>query len=379
MTNFERILSMLKDANYNEKQGIFDYFLNALQHGLSLNKEDKNLFTDYAEKELTALQATLSQIKSYKEKDPLLVCSEALLTALVMVFPTPDLLPAGLKTECKDTARILSEERYIEHALNKMFSQQTLREDQMERLILSVKETDEEYQKGRLYAGLHHYRGNFSILSEKDRTQLSDFMTEEMKRYLATSPREEDSETNLELLADLCKHFPQEDTEFCLRQMLSSENRDILYYATESLLALNKQIPEEPMKILAKDLVSASMTYQMLQNHGVAYLFPEEYTDEIYLAKSDMIHWLTFPTELGQVPDDIEYLGKVKKLFSKEVFHVFRFRSNSDTLGEELKYKWLIGWSSNDGGTFSEFEEYTAFEQDTPQKTLKAIRKRILG
>ena len=97
------------------------------------------------------------------------------------------------------------------------------------------------------------------------------------------------------------------------------------------------------------------------------------------MAKSDLVRWLTFPTELGKVPDEIVYLGRVKKLFSREVFHVFKFRSDSDTLADENKNKWLVGWSSEEGGTFSEFEELAQFEKDTPEKTLKCLKKRIVG
>ena len=88
------------------------------------------------------------------------------------------------------------------------------------------------------------------------------------------------------------------------------------------------------------------------------------------------MHWLTYPTELGKAPDEIEYLGKAE--VKKEVFHIFRFKSDSNNLGDDLKGKWLIGWSSNDGGTFSEFDEYEKFKKETPEKTVKNIKKKIL-
>ena len=71
----------------------------------------------------------------------------------------------------------------------------------------------------------------------------------------------------------------------------------------------------------------------------------------------------------------IEYLGKVKK---KEIYHVFRYTSNSDNLGEDLQGKWLIGWSNNEGGTFSNFDLYSNFEQKTVEKTLKVIKRKLL-
>jgi hypothetical protein len=95
----------------------------------------------------------------------------------------------------------------------------------------------------------------------------------------------------------------------------------------------------------------------------------------VYLAKSDLVHWLTYPTELGKEPEQIEFIGKVKK---KEDYYVFRYISDSDNLGEDLQGKWLIGWSNAEGGTFSNFDLYSDFEKKTPEKTLKNIKKRLL-
>ena len=117
------------------------------------------------------------------------------------------------------------------------------------------------------------------------------------------------------------------------------------------------------------------MTYAILKMHGKTHLFPAELATEEYLAKSDLVHWLTYPTELGKEPDQIEYLGKVKK---KEIYHVFRYKSDSDNLGEDLQGKWLIGWSNNEGGTFSNFDLYSDFEQKTVEKTLKVIKRKLL-
>jgi len=94
-----------------------------------------------------------------------------------------------------------------------------------------------------------------------------------------------------------------------------------------------------------------------------------------YLAKSNMVRWLVYPTELGKYPDRIELLGKVKK---KEEYYIFRFSSDSENLGDELKGKWLIGWASDEGGTFSNFDLYESYEKKTVEKTLKFIKKKLL-
>jgi len=78
-------------------------------------------------------------------------------------------------------------------------------------------------------------------------------------------------------------------------------------------------------------------------------------------------------------PEEIEYIGKITYLFSKEAYYVFKYRSNSDTLDDNLRNKWLIGWSSEDGGTFSNFDEYALYEKNTINATLKNIKKKLIG
>ncbi len=154
---------------------------------------------------------------------------------------------------------------------------------------------------------------------------------------------------------------------------------DINAYAVKSLINRGAAVPQSVMDALAKDLEYANMTYFFLHQAGKTELFPAEYATEEYLAKSDLVHWLMFPTELGKAPNEIEYIGKIKYLFKKEVFHVFKYRSDSDTLEDELKNKWLIGWSSDEGGTFSNFDKYADYAKSTKAATLKIIKKKLLG
>ena len=101
-----------------------------------------------------------------------------------------------------------------------------------------------------------------------------------------------------------------------------------------------------------------------------------ELRDPIYLAKSDLVQWLAYPTELGKCPDEIEFLGQTKK--KGEIYHIFRFKSDSENLDEESQNVWLVGWAGNEGGTFSHFDLYKDYDKGTVEKTVKYIRKKIL-
>ena len=135
-------------------------------------------------------------------------------------------------------------------------------------------------------------------------------------------------------------------------------------------------IADDPIAALADNLEFADLTYHALSRHGMADRFPAQYRDPGSLAKSNMVRWLTYPTELGKVPDAIEFIGQTKK--KGEVFHIFRYRSDSDNLDDELKGQWLIGWSGSEGGTFSNFDPLVEFEKKTSEKTVRYIRRKLL-
>jgi len=185
----------------------------------------------------------------------------------------------------------------------------------------------------------------------------------------------EDTVNYLELACDICKHFISDSTAPILYKIFELGKNNISFYAVETLITAKKSVPNEVIYALAGDIEYAELTYSVLKSHKLLHLFPAEFSNEEYLAKSNLTRWLLYPTELGKLPDKIEYLGKVKK---KEVFHILRFTSDSDNLEDALKGKWLIGWASEDGGTFSNFDLYENFEQKTLDKTLKFIKKKLL-
>lgn len=69
-------------------------------------------------------------------------------------------------------------------------------------------------------------------------------------------------------------------------------------------------------------------------------------------------------------------LGDIKVKGVK--YYIFKYKSNSDNLSDDLKNEWLIGWSNLGGGTFSNFDRLCDYEQKNLEKTLKMIKKKLL-
>ena len=228
-----------------------------------------------------------------------------------------------------------------------------------------------------LFLGLAHHQQEMSKLDGDAEQAMADYIVGETRRLMALEG--DDAWNTLELIADVSKYFADDNVIAALKDLLRLGRNHINAYAVDTLCGFGIDVPQSVIEALARDLEYANTTYHILQRQGKTALFPAECATEEYLAKSDMVRWLTFPTELGKAPDEIVYIGKIKQLFKKEVFHVFKYRSDSDTLEDALKNKWLVGWSSNEGGTFSNFDEFAPFEKEPTEKALKLIKKKLIG
>lgn len=383
MSQFDSVLSSMKNEAYPTKKQLLEYTLRIVQNiqknKKALDQDDKTAILEYAYSEVDAFLLAIPNALSYKEKDLIFACEDLVLGLIMHLCPTPSEIPQDVLAKINMLVETVAKERYIETALDNLFKQDLIGEIEVTHLLSLVNQTEDEYQKGMLYSGLVHYKEEISKFSDDAKALITFHLTVELKRYLSRDQLTTDCVNNLELIADICRHFADGAIIGLLQEVLKQGYNNINYYATDTLLSLGQNVPTEIIVALAHNLEYANLTYGLLTKFDKQDLFPKECSTPEYLAKSDIVHWLMYPTELGKEPDEIEYIGKITYLFKKEVYYVFKYRSNSDTLDDNLKNKWLIGWSSKDGGTFSNFDEYALYEKATIDATLKNIKKKLIG
>lgn len=378
MAQLDEMIATMKTVDYKERKQFLEYFLRLTeQAGHKIQQEDKDALLGYAYEEVDNMLKAIPEATSYKEKDLIFECEDLLLGIVMNLVRLPEKLPQDKLMKIRELTELVNAERYLERTLDSIFEQPAITEMDINRLLYWARQSVDEYQKGKLFLGLVHYRQKLSRLDAGAKQAMMGYITSELHRLMVLDS--EDSWNTLELLADVSRFFADETVIDALTALLRLGRNHINCYAVDTLIGLGCEVPQAVIDALARDLEYANLTYSMLQNSGKTDLFPAECATEEYLAKSDLVHWLTYPTELGKAPDEIVYIGRIKQLFKKEVFHVFKFRSDSDTLGEELRNKWLVGWSSNEGGTFSNFDEFAPFEMETTEKTLKLIKKKLIG
>lgn len=378
MSKFDEIIATLKTVDYNEKMQFLEYLVRmAEQAKHQFSQEDKDALLTYAYGEVENMLKAIPEAVSYKEKDLIFACENFLLGIVMHLCDSPTKLPQEKLLKIKALTELVNQERYIETTLDSIFEQTTITKTDINRLLYWVRQTSDEYQKSMLFLGLAHHQKEMSKLDSDAEKTMADYIAGEMRRLMVLGG--EDAWNTLALMADVSKYFADDNVIAALIDLLQLGRNHINSYAVDTLCGMGVDIPQSVIETLARDLEYANTTYHILQRQGKTALFPAECATEEYLAKSDMVRWLTYPTELGKVPDEIVYIGKIKQLFKKEIFHVFKYRSDSDTLGENLKNKWLVGWSSDEGGTFSNFDEFAPFEKESTEKTLKLIKKKLIG
>lgn len=376
MTDFKSIIEKLRStSSFSEKNSFLTVILRSYQNKRGkMKSKDKSELSAFVFEEIPNLITLIPTLKTYKEKDEVFRYEDTILGIVMLCHASPAEISETNLNNIEMLTALVDQERFVENAIDSIFTDGRNDKAAIDRLIGIISPLKDEYQKGLFYQGLFHYAEAIQNLPTDSKMVLSEYIISELKRYIHTA-LDETIINNLEFACDISKYFINDSIVPLLYDILKIGKNNINYYAVSTLVNAGQAVPADTVEALAKDLVYADMTYSLLNGCGLISLFPKEFSDPVYLAKSDLVHWLTYPTELGKEPEQIEFLGKVKK---KEDYYVFRYISDSDNLGEDLQGKWLIGWSNAEGGTFSNFDLYSYFEKKTPEKTLKNIKKRLL-
>ena len=376
MSILNHTLTLIRETEkYAEKSKLLAFLLHNISHKkLHFSPEAKLEFSSFIFEEIEHLIQLIPTIDSYKEKDFLFEYEYHLQNAIMVCFRCADDLSEEQRNRIDTLLAIMNKERFLENMVDEIFAKKKYDEESIKYLIAMTGLTKDEYHKGKLYQGLLHYQRNLLKVPENLRDLIGAHIQSEMNRYLDNTMTV-DTENNLELICDICRYFRKDRFVEPLQKALWLGNMHIRFYAIATLLTFNCDVPTSVIASLANDMEYANLTYGLLKRYRKEKFFPAELSTPEYLAQSDLVRWLSYPSELGQAPDDIEYIGKVRK---RGTYYIFRFRSNSENLDEETRGQWLIGWSEAKGGTFSNFDLYSNYKQLTNDKTVKYIKKKLL-
>lgn len=366
-----------KEESYEEKANVTQFVCRMLQDAKHPPKHDvAQGLTDFAISEIQELIKLIPATSTYKDKDELFGYADALLSLVMLADPNKSIITEKQIDAIQELIKVNNAERTLENAVSDAFEREHIDVSDINAAIKITEAVTEPYRRGLFFFGLHHYSEKLDALSDDAKAALAEFTAKEFDMLLGKGELCEDEKNYLEYAVDVCKHYYTDELGDALERIIDVSENSVCYYAVDTLIGHGRSASASVIGKLARDLSYANITHFMLEKHRKLDLFPKDCLDPDYLAKSDMVHWLEYPTELGKRPDKIELLGVASK--DGETFRIFKYMSDSDTLDDENKNVWLIGWSGDDGGTFSTFAKLSDYEKKTPEKTLKHIVKKLI-
>lgn len=168
---------------------------------------------------------------------------------------------------------------------------------------------------------------------------------------------------------------PSASTFALLEQGESVRDPRLALFAIASTVRLGREPGRPSLEAVAADSETRGLLLSRLAAAGRRDLFPPTQLTQEKLAESDMVRWLTFPTELGRAPDEIELMKTAR--FETDggagSYYLFRFRTHPPHWS--AKDGWMAGISgpffdaegpSPDGGgdTFSRFTKWDELTAD---------------
>lgn len=135
-----------------------------------------------------------------------------------------------------------------------------------------------------------------------------------------------------------------------------NENADI--FIMKYKIINNMKISDKKLKMLKQDSERLWLLYSIMEELNINNVYLNDVSQES-IAKSNMIKWLKYPTELGSNPDKIELLGEFiynnTKCFAYK-FSKNNFKISGDLLGVSGGFPLDKISSITNGYTFSKFE-----------------------
>lgn len=189
---------------------------------------------------------------------------------------------------------------------------------------------------------------------------------------------------NAGILLDLIGYLPVERVHAQLYHAFGFNDPKLKFFGAVSLLRLGHPVPSVVFTQIAASAEARKWLFIELEKREKLYLMPDEYQTQAALAESDLVSWLTFGTELGCAPDEIELMQvfsvPVQEFEETLEYYLFRFRTFSPHWA--AKDGWMAGLSGpfiqgepprahSYGETFSTFD---GWDSKTPEEHLGNIQ-----
>ena len=181
---------------------------------------------------------------------------------------------------------------------------------------------------------------------------------------------------DLEIIVDLACYLNDNEISALIDKIDKLGNNDsVNIFIIKYKIINGMNINIEKLNQLKQNEEKILLLYSIMEQLGVNNKYLNDITQE-QLAKSDMIRWLSYPTELGSVPDKIEFLGDF--IFNNTKCYAYKFSKNNfkingDLLGISGGYPLDRITANPSGYTFSKFEKLSDNWQNQANELVQFI------
>ena len=165
---------------------------------------------------------------------------------------------------------------------------------------------------------------------------------------------------DLEVIVDMACYLKSNEIKDIINEIDAfddNKNADVFIVKYKCINGL--EVSNKKLKSLEQNDEVLCRLYSILERLGFNEKYLSDVTQES-IAKSNMINWLMYPTELGSVPDKIELLGEF--IYNNTKCYAFKFskegfKVEGDLLGVSGGFPLDKVSSISTGYTFSKFEK----------------------
>jgi hypothetical protein len=159
-------------------------------------------------------------------------------------------------------------------------------------------------------------------------------------------------------------------------------------FAVVSALRQGAEVDPRHLMEVARSAEMRNILHRMLRDMGKHAHYPREVLNQEAFAESDLVNWLTFPSELGRVPDEIQ-LMKVVSVEADQPggdvwdYYVYRFRTKPPHWA--AKDGWLAGVSGpfrradspTPEGASDTFSRFESWDSRRPEEHLGEVQQLV--
>lgn len=166
---------------------------------------------------------------------------------------------------------------------------------------------------------------------------------DKLSNELIWSDGYQDLRNEASLLLDLFGFVKSIEAKVILKEALSYKDVRLKFFAAVSLTRHGIAMEDALIQEIAENVEMRNFLYKFLSDEKQQDRFPKKFATQPAFAASNLVNWLSYPTELGHCPTEIELMEVITRNHEElgELdYYVYRFRSE---IGDWKENGWMAG------------------------------------